>query len=55
MKPEILNKILEEDVLSKDSKDKLAALHDNISSKEFSDLLDKEGNQYVEYHAYRSM
>ncbi|GAA4162846.1 hypothetical protein GCM10022217_31010 [Chryseobacterium ginsenosidimutans] len=49
MKPEILNKILEEDVLSKDSKDKLAALHENISSKEFSDLLDAQGNQYVEF------
>ncbi|GAA5084766.1 hypothetical protein GCM10023210_04910 [Chryseobacterium ginsengisoli] len=49
MKPEILNKILEENVLSKESKDKLAALYANISSKEFSDLLDAQGNQYVEF------
>lgn len=49
MKPEILKKILEEDVLSKESKEKLAALHDRISAKEFSDLLDAEGNQYVEF------
>ncbi|SEW01124.1 NTE family protein [Chryseobacterium wanjuense] len=49
MKTEALNQILEEDVLSPQSKEKLAALHENISSKEFSDLLDAEGNQYVEF------
>lgn len=49
MKPETLNKILEEDVLSQDSKAKLTALYDKISSKEFSDLLDEQGNQYVEF------
>ncbi len=49
MKPEILKKILEEDVLSKESKEKLAAMHDRISAKEYSDLLDAEGNQYVEF------
>lgn len=49
MKPEILKQMLEEDVLSKESKEKLAALHDRISAKEFSDLLDAEGNQYVEF------
>lgn len=49
MKPETLKKILEENTLSKESKEKLAALHDLISAKEFSDLLDAEGNQYVEF------
>ncbi|WP_042720393.1 patatin-like phospholipase family protein, partial [Flavobacterium sp. B17] len=49
MKPEALKKILEEDILSKESKEKLAALHDLISAKEFSDLLDAGGNQYVEF------
>jgi NTE family protein len=49
MKPETLNTILEEDILSKDSKEKLAALYDKISTKEFSDLLDANGNQYVEF------
>ncbi|ANF51879.1 patatin [Chryseobacterium glaciei] len=49
MKTEILNKILDENVLSQESKDKLTALHENISSKEFSDLLDAHGNQYVEF------
>lgn len=49
MKPETLQKILEEDILSKDSKEKLAALYDKISNKEFSDLLDAQGNQYVEF------
>lgn len=49
MKTETLQKILEEDILSKESKEKLAALHDRISPKEFSDLLDAEGNQYVEF------
>ncbi|WP_449386825.1 patatin-like phospholipase family protein [Chryseobacterium lineare] len=49
MKPENLKKILEEDILSKESKEKLAALHDLISAKEFSDLLDAAGNQYVEF------
>ncbi|KQT33082.1 patatin [Chryseobacterium sp. Leaf405] len=49
MKPEILQKILEEDILSAASKEKLSALHDRISSKEFSDLLDAEGNQYIEF------
>lgn len=49
MKTENLNKILEDDSLSNESKDKLIALHENISSKEFSDLLDQEGNQYIEF------
>ncbi len=49
MKTETLKKILEENVLSQESKQKLTALHENISLKEFSDLLDAEGNQYVEF------
>ncbi|MFP7657473.1 patatin-like phospholipase family protein [Chryseobacterium proteolyticum] len=49
MKPDLLNKILGDNVLSKESKDKLMALHENISTKEFSDLLDAEGRQYVEF------
>ncbi|MCE3076342.1 patatin-like phospholipase family protein [Chryseobacterium gwangjuense] len=49
MKPETLNNILEEDILSEDSKEKLASLYDKISNKEFSDLLDARGNQYVEF------
>jgi len=49
MKPETLNKILEENILSEDSKKKLAASYDKISGKEFSDLLDAYGNQYVEF------
>lgn len=49
MKTELLNKILEENVLSRESKDKLTALHEHISSREFSDLLDAQGNQYVEF------
>lgn len=49
MKTEALNKILEENVLSQESKEKLKALHENISGKEFSDLLDADGNQYVEF------
>lgn len=49
MKTEDLNKILEDDSLSNESRDKLIALHENISSKEFSDLLDQEGNQYIEF------
>lgn len=49
MKPETLNTILEEDILSEDSKEKLKALHENIAKKEFSDLLDAHGNQYVEF------
>lgn len=49
MKTDILNKILEENVLSDESKEKLSALHENISSREFSDLLDAQGNQYVEF------
>ncbi|SEN03730.1 NTE family protein [Chryseobacterium taichungense] len=49
MKPQTLKKILEEDTLSRESKEKLAALHDRISAKEFSDLLDAGGNQYVEF------
>lgn len=49
MKTEDLNIILEDDILSTESKEKLIALHENISSKEFSDLLDVYGNQYVEF------
>jgi len=49
MKTEILQKILEQDVLSQESKEKLKALHESISAREFSDLLDHEGNQYIEF------
>ncbi|WP_232816082.1 patatin-like phospholipase family protein [Chryseobacterium capnotolerans] len=49
MKTEDLNKILQDDSLSQASKDKLIALHENISAKEFSDLLDAKGNQYIEF------
>lgn len=49
MKTDTLTQILEENFLTQESKDKLMALHENISSKEFSDLLDAEGNQYVEF------
>ena len=49
MKTETLNKILEDPSLSQASKDKLMALQGNISTKEFSDLLDAEGNQYIEF------
>jgi len=49
MKTDALNKILDENMLSQESKEKLIALHENISTKEFSDLLDSEGNQYVEF------
>nr|WP_314498048.1 patatin-like phospholipase family protein [uncultured Chryseobacterium sp.] len=49
MKPEILQKILDEVILSEESREKLTALHENISTKEFSDLLDAEGNQYIEF------
>lgn len=49
MKTEDLNTILQDDSLSQASKDKLVALHGNISAKEYSDLLDAEGNQYIEF------
>jgi len=49
MKSETLQKILDEDILSQESKEKLKALHENISKREFSDLLDAEGNQYIEF------
>ncbi|MEF9479383.1 patatin-like phospholipase family protein [Chryseobacterium sp. 1B4] len=49
MTAENLNKILEDPSLSQASKEKLMALHQNISGKEFSDLLDQSGNQYVEF------
>lgn len=49
MRTEILQKILENEALSQESKEKLKALHENISQKEFSDLLDAQGNQYVEF------
>ncbi|WP_157844433.1 MULTISPECIES: hypothetical protein [unclassified Chryseobacterium] len=43
MKPEILNTILDDATLSTESREKLKALHDIISEKEFSDLLDANG------------
>ncbi|WP_276877713.1 patatin-like phospholipase family protein [Chryseobacterium joostei] len=49
MKTEDLNTILGDVSLSQASKDKLIALHENISAKEFSDLLDQHGNQYIEF------
>lgn len=44
-----LSVILSDETLSEESKDKLKAMHLDISGKEFSDLLDAEGNQYVEF------
>lgn len=49
MKPENLQIILAEKLLSQESKDKLNALHESISQKEFSDILDKDGNQYINF------
>ena len=49
MKTDALNKVLAENILSDESKEKLIALHESISAREFSDLLDAEGNQYVEF------
>lgn len=49
MTTEDLKTILEDQSLSQASKDKLIALHENISTKEFSDLLDAYGNQYIEF------
>lgn len=49
MNTDILNTILEDEILSQESKEKLIALHETISVKEFSDLLDASGNQYVEF------
>ena len=49
MTTEDLHTILEKDILSPQSKEKLKALYTNISAKEFSDLLDAEGHQYVEF------
>lgn len=49
MTTENLHTIIEEDLLSPQSKEKLNALYANIAAKEFSDLLDAEGHQYVEF------
>ncbi|WPO81710.1 patatin-like phospholipase family protein [Chryseobacterium sp. JJR-5R] len=49
MKPETLKTILEDPMLSPQSKEKLKALYTNVSAKEFSDILDAEGHQYVEF------
>ncbi|ROI06522.1 patatin [Chryseobacterium sp. G0240] len=49
MKPEDLNIILKDESLSDESKKKLISLHESISSREFSDLLDEQGHQYVEF------
>lgn len=49
MTTEELQTILSGKILSGESKEKLAALHDAISGKEFSDILDAEGHQYVEF------
>jgi len=49
MKTEMLNRIIDDHILSQASKEKLQALHENISSKEFSDILDAKGQQYVEF------
>jgi len=49
MNPETLKTILDENTLSAASKEKLQALYATISRKEFSDLLDADGNQYVEF------
>ncbi|MET3036132.1 patatin-like phospholipase family protein [Chryseobacterium sp. NRRL B-14859] len=49
MKPEDLNIILKDESLSDESKKKLISLHESISSRKFSDLLDEQGHQYVEF------
>ncbi len=49
MTPETLNTIIEDPILSAQSREKLETLYANISAKEFSDILDAEGHQYVEF------
>ncbi len=49
MTQENLESILEDPTLSPASREKLAAFYANISAKEFSDILDARGNQYVEF------
>lgn len=45
----LLDQLLQDKELDSLSKEKLKALHEKISAKEFSDILDSEGNQYVHF------
>lgn len=49
MKTDYLNQLLQDKTLDKDSRMLLTALHEKISAKEFSDILDNQGNQYVNF------
>jgi NTE family protein len=44
-----LEQILSSKELDSDSKEKLRTLHEKLSTKEYSDILDSEGNQYVNF------
>lgn len=44
-----LNNLLQDKTLNKESRERLIKLHEIISSKEFSDIVDENGNQYVNF------
>lgn len=49
MSQQPLEELLADQQLDSASKEKLKALHEIIAPKEFSDILDQEGNQYVNF------
>ncbi len=44
-----VNLLLQDKILNKESREQLLKLHQIISSKEFSDIVDEHGNQYVNF------
>ena len=49
MNAQHLENLLNDPSLSAENKEKIKHLHTQISSKQFSDILDEEGNQYINY------
>lgn len=49
MNTDQLNSLLQDSTLNKESRALLTQLHERISAKEFSDILDSQGNQYINF------
>ncbi|QFG52967.1 patatin-like phospholipase family protein [Chryseobacterium sp.] len=49
MKTDQLNQLLQDNTLNRESRAMLTAMHERLSAKEYSDILDAQGNQYINF------
>ncbi len=49
MKTDQLNSLLQDNTLNRESRKMVTELHERLSAKEYSDILDSQGNQYINF------